>query len=34
MSCISDGKNVAVVYYRAGYDPKDYPTEDVNILKL
>ena len=34
LSCISDGQKVAVVYYRAGYDPKDYPTENVNVLKL
>jgi glutathione synthase len=24
-----DGKKVAVVYYRAGYTPNDYPSEAV-----
>jgi hypothetical protein len=27
-----DGKKVAVVYYRAGYTPNDYPSEAVWVL--
>ena len=27
-----DEHEVAIVYFRAGYSPTDYPTENVNIL--
>ncbi|XP_031566887.1 glutathione synthetase-like [Actinia tenebrosa] len=31
---IIDGCEVAVVYYRSGYTPNDYPTEDVWATRL
>lgn len=31
MNC-RDGRTVAVVYFRAGYAPTDYPSEAVCIL--
>ena len=29
---IRDGLEVAVAYFRAGYTPVDYPSEDVSAL--
>ena len=28
----SDGKEVAIAYFRAGYTPTDFPSEDVSIV--
>ncbi len=30
--CFSDGKEVAIAYFRAGYTPTDFPSEDVSIV--
>lgn len=32
MLCFSDGQEVGVVYYRAGYSPVNYPTEKVFVI--